>query len=173
MVPTCHCSGITMDGTLRILFLIFLASVTLFGCQQTGPDQHYARALGIERQLLRSSPDADYSHPGYIAVLRELKEVARTAKERDRAELLARRIMDGRRMALSEAYPQLGDLPHRLRGAEKPSPRGSSAGTPSGAGSAAEARPRGRRGGVSSPARLEGLTEAQKAKKMKDDEERK
>lgn len=153
-----------MDGKLRILFLIFLASVTLFGCQQTGPDQHYARALGIERQLLRSSPDADYSHPGYIAVLRELKEVARTAKERDRAELLARRIMDGRRMALSEAYPQLGDLPHRLRGAEKPSPRGSSAGTPSGARSAAEARPRGRRGGVSSPARLEGLTEAQKAK---------
>lgn len=106
---------------MRLLPSLLLL-LPLLACSSTAPDQHYARALGMERQLLRSYPDADYGHSGYIAVLRELKAVPSSAPEHGRAQKLVSTISDGRRHAAKEAYPQIDHLPKRLEGSEAPVP---------------------------------------------------
>jgi glutaredoxin len=139
----------------------------LLACQSPSQDQHFARALGIERQLLRSHPEADYSHPGYISVLRSLRAVPSSAKEKGRAQGLAQRITDGRRFAITESYAQIDYLPTRLVGREKP--------VPARPGSKAAGPPRGqspRRAAAAgqppssgpSSASLSELTEAQKSR---------
>ncbi|MEE2828201.1 MAG: glutaredoxin family protein [Myxococcota bacterium] len=107
---------------MRSLVVLLLALAFLVACTDSGPDQHYERALGIERQLLRDHPDIDYGHPGYLAVLRELAKVPSTAAEAGRARKLASRISDGRRFAARDAYPQIDHLPNRLAATEAPVP---------------------------------------------------
>jgi glutaredoxin len=142
--------------------LLLLALVPLIACDTGAESQHFARALGIERQLLRSNPGADYGHPGYISVLRSLREVGKGTKDFAKAQSLAQRISDGRRYAASAAFPQIDHLPARLRGSEKPVPAqvGAGAGT-----APVERRPRSAAAkpkGTPSNASLSALTEAQK-----------
>lgn len=144
-------------------FLILLLTLsTLLACAPGAESQHFARALGIERQLLRSNPGADYGHPGYISVLRSLKEVGKGTKDFGKAQALAQRISDGRRFAASAAFPQIDHLPTRLRGSEKPVPAQVGA---AGKVSPPRGRPAGRTAkpkGVPSSSSLSALTEAQK-----------
>ena len=137
--------------------------VTLLACEPPPEGQHFARALGIERQLLRSHPEADYGHPGYISVLRSLNAVPRGTKDFENAATLAQRISDGRRFAASAAYPQIDHLPARLEGRE--SPRPAQVGDAPRAKVAAGRRPRAQAPGAKAGAvsgSLSELTEAQK-----------
>ena len=130
-------------------------------CTTAAPDQHFARALGIEKQLLRANPDADYGHPGYVSVLRELRAVPRGASEKDRARKMAQRIQDGRRFAAQEAYAQIDHLPTRLEGREKPLPPRVS--SPASASSPGKRRARAPKA-AGGTAQLSALTAEQKAR---------
>ena len=99
-----------------------LALALLAGCGEPDRRDFYERAVAIERELLRSNPEIGYGHPGYVSVLRKLRRVPRSAPERGRAEMFARRISDGRRFAATERYPQIDHLPRRLRGTAAPAP---------------------------------------------------
>jgi len=138
--------------------LIFL--VPLLACSAEDSDRHYARALGIERQLLRSNPDADYSDSRYLKVLRELDQVPSSAPEYGRAQKLAGRISDGRRFAARDRYEQIDHLPDRLQGTESPKPSTLAARMPP---AGVTARPRTAAPGPAS-AGLSKLTDDQKAR---------
>lgn len=105
------------------LLLVALVALTLqTGCGSPDPRNWYERAVAVERELLRANPEIGYGHPGYVQVLRHLDRVPRSAPERGRAEMFARRISDGRRFAAVERYEQIDHLPRRLRGTEAPVP---------------------------------------------------
>ena len=107
---------------MRPLHAALLAlALVLTGCVGGGAD-HYERALGIERELLRRNPTIGYEHPGYVNVLRELAKVPRGHDDRPAADTLRQRISDGRRIALTETNDHVDHLPRRLRGADKPAP---------------------------------------------------
>jgi glutaredoxin len=112
--------------------LLLMTLLLCAGCAQPGPS-HYERALAIERELVRTTKDLSYSDPGYVQVLRELRQVPRSSPDRPRALALAHRISDGRRIALVGTMPQVDHLPRRLRGQDAPLP-------PSAAPAAAPAR---------------------------------
>ena len=100
--------------------LVALSLLLPLGC---GDDvDHLARAEAIERELLRQTPDAGYDHHRYVLVLRELNRVPLGATSRPEADGMARRIMDGRRVALVESMPQTDHLPARLRDRDPPTP---------------------------------------------------
>ena len=106
---------------LRRLALLLLSGLLLLpaaGCGKQ-PD-HFARALAIERELHRQSPDAGVDHARYVNVLRELREIPRGHRDRAKADLMEQRIRDGRRIAAGQKYPQLGDLPPRLAKGAQP-----------------------------------------------------
>jgi len=105
-----------------LLVLLLLASGPSSAC--TGPEvDHYAAARAIERELLRSKPDAGYDDRRYLAVMRELDKVPRSASTHAKADALWQRISDGRRFALNEKLPlQVNHLPARLEGREAPKP---------------------------------------------------
>jgi mycoredoxin len=148
----------------RFLLILFVF-VPLLACDTAPEGQHFARALGIERQLLRSHPEADYGHPGYISVLRSLKSVPRGAKDFENAAELAQRISDGRRFAASAAYPQIDHLPTRLEGRE--SPRPAQAGEVSGAKVAAGGRPRTKSPAAKGASGLDSLSELTEVQKQR------
>jgi glutaredoxin len=106
--------------TATLLLSAALLLLSLTGCGD-GVD-HYASAVAIERELLRETPEATYEHHRYVLVLRELNRVPLRDGKRDEADGMARRIMDGRRIALNQAMPQVDHLPDRLRGKEAPMP---------------------------------------------------
>ena len=107
--------------TLLLTALLLLGS-SLGACASERVDDHYDRAIAIERELLRRNPETDYSHAGYVSVLRELRQVRRSSSDRSRADALQQRISDGRRIALTESHPQVDHLPSRLVGVEAPAP---------------------------------------------------
>jgi glutaredoxin len=126
-----HGSGVDRTGEFdvapstllkRALPALLIAALLLPGCVRDDGKDHYARAMAIERELLRRNPETGYGHPGYLSVLRELQKVPGRAAERGRADLFAQRIADGRRFAVMERYPQIDHLPRRLRGIEPPEP---------------------------------------------------
>lgn len=101
------------------LFLL-LCFASLPSC---GPDvDHYKRALAIERELLRQSPDAGYGHAAYVQVMRELDQVPGGSPDHRAAEAWFARISDGRRFAVGEKIPQAAHLPDRLALAKAPQP---------------------------------------------------
>jgi len=100
---------------------MLLAILLLASACGDGVD-HYAAAVAIERELLRETPEVDYEHHRYVLVLRELNRVPLRDGKRDEADAMAQRIMDGRRIALTESMPQVDHLPSRLAGKEKPRP---------------------------------------------------
>lgn len=105
---------------IATLLLFALLILPLNGC---GDDvDHYASAVAIERELLRESPDVGYEHHRYVTVLRELNRVPTRNGKRDEADAMAQRIMDGRRIGVTETMPQVDHLPDRLAGKEKPQP---------------------------------------------------
>jgi len=124
---------------IATLLLLTLLSLPLSGC---GDDiDHYATATAIERELLRESPDAGYEHQRYVTVLRELNRVPIRDRKRDEADAMAQRIMDGRRIGVTETLSQVDHLPTRLQGKTKPQPpRPYSAATTSSAPDAAGAQ---------------------------------
>ncbi len=105
---------------MRTALLLLSLVALLAGCGDSV--DHYARAVAIERELLKAEPDAGYEHPRYVTILRELNQVPVRDGKRDEADVMARRIMDARRIGLNERMPQVDHLPKRLRGKEKPVP---------------------------------------------------
>jgi glutaredoxin len=107
---------------LLVLLATLLVVPSLTGCRD-GDGQHYARALAIERELLRQDPDAGYDHRRYLHVMRQLSRVAARSPDRERADRLMGRISDARRIALLAIYPeQVDHLPSRLQGKAAPTP---------------------------------------------------
>ena len=105
-----------------LLALLLLTSSQFSGCGSPQLD-HYSAALAIERELLRSNPETDYSDRRYLAVMRELDRVPTRSSTRDKADALWQRISDGRRFALNEKLPdQVDHLPDRLAGRDAPKP---------------------------------------------------
>jgi glutaredoxin len=95
--------------------------VLLLGC---GPQvDHYHRALAIEREILRRTPDAGYGDPRYVQVMQELDLVGFRSEHRGPAQALYARIRDGRRVALEKEHPGAGHLPARLQQGEGPKPQ--------------------------------------------------
>lgn len=108
---------------MRTLIPTLLLLSSLAFLPACGDDvDHLARAQAIERELLRQTPEAGYEHHRYVLVLRELNRVPLRDRSRDEADAMARRIMDGRRIALVDAMPQVDHLPKRLEGMDKPVP---------------------------------------------------
>jgi len=105
---------------MRTALLLLSLIAVLAGCGDSV--DHYARAVAIERELLKAEPDADYEHPRYVTILRELNQVPVRDAKRDEADVMARRIMDARRIGLNDRMPQVDHLPKRLVGKEKPVP---------------------------------------------------
>ncbi len=103
---------------LTILLVAALAVPLASGCTDA-EEQYYARALAIERELLRQNPSVDYSDNRYLHVMRELQKVPLRSADRERARDFMGRISDGRRVALLDRYPEHVDhLPSRLAGNE-------------------------------------------------------
>lgn len=99
---------------LLLAVLIALCCSLLAGC--SGDGDNYARALAIERELLRQDAEADYSNRRYLHVMRALRAVPPGAPDRERAEQLLSRISDARRIALNSSLPEQVDyLPTRLQ----------------------------------------------------------
>lgn len=136
--------------------------MTQFSCGEPPDGKHFARAVGIERQLLRTHPEADYGHPGYISVLRSLKAVPRGSKDFDNAVALAQRISDGRRFAASVAYPQIDHLPARLEGRDSPRPSQVGEVSPSKVSAGRRPKTKTPRGKLGTQGSLSELTETQK-----------
>lgn len=107
---------------MRTLIPVLLLVLALFGAGCGDDVNHLARAEAIERELLRQTPEASYDHHRYVLVLRELNRVPIRASSRDKADAMARRIMDGRRLALVNSMPEVDHLPRRLQGTEAPTP---------------------------------------------------
>jgi len=102
------------------LIAVLVLLLGLIGCGDS--IDHLARAEAIERELLRQTPEATYDHHRYVLVLRELNRVPLRSNDRDEADRMAQRIMDGRRIALVDAMPETDHLPKRLQGKEAPEP---------------------------------------------------
>lgn len=101
--------------SLLLALLISLCPPLLLGC--SGDEDNYARALAIERELLRQNAEADYSNPRYLHVMRALRAVPPGTADRQKAERLLSRISDARRIALNASLPEQVDyLPTRLQG---------------------------------------------------------
>ncbi|MBJ94892.1 MAG: hypothetical protein CMP23_10530 [Rickettsiales bacterium] len=102
-----------MNRLVLLLLALLLLPGCLAGCN--AEDDHYQRALAIERELLRQNPETDYSSPRYLHVMRALRRVPAGSPDRDRAVDLMQRISDARRIALNSALPkQVDHLPDRL-----------------------------------------------------------
>jgi len=103
----------------RMVTMLLAAALLLpvvVGCQNSD-EQYYARALAIERELLRQNPSVDYSDDRYLHVMRELQKVPLRSADRKRAQDFLGRISDGRRLALLDRYPKhVKHLPDRLAG---------------------------------------------------------
>ena len=106
----------------RLLTILLAAALVVplaAGCTDTD-EQYYARALAIERELLRQNPSVDYGDDRYLHVMRELQKVPLRSADRDRARDFMGRISDGRRIALLDRYPEHVDhLPSRLADNER------------------------------------------------------
>ena len=104
-----------------VLFATLLSLLPLTAC---GPEvDHYHRALAVERELLRRSPDADYGDPRYVQVMQELDAVPLRSKDHHAAGALFDRIRDGRRVGLEKSHRGAGRLPSRLMASEAPRPQ--------------------------------------------------
>ncbi len=115
---------------MRRLIPALLLVIALFGAGCVGDVNHLARAEAIERELVRQSPEAGYDHSRYVLVLRELNEVPLRDRQRAKADRMAQRIMDGRRLALVDSMPEVDHLPRRLRGVQATPPPRPAAATP-------------------------------------------
>jgi len=153
-----------MPRPVLLVLLAALLTPTLSGCKRSD-DQHYARALAIERELLRQNVDIGYDDRGYLHVMRQLDQVPSWSPDRERAEDLMSRISDARRIALIDIYPeQVSHLPARLEGREAPAPPRTDFSRNSAATAGTDARPGTgtRRDKGQSSSAMTGLTDEQK-----------